>query len=483
MIFGGLTKVYSFIDTENNVEEQQSVPSGFKFDKKTVIGLIGLLLLITAIPIGVYLSQQKQLFKPKAAGLQPLSAPETSFTLYSVSDQYIYQPGYYVSEPRIFVKVKADIEAANLFVAKLKFPANLLEVTKIDTLPTGDGSFIKNWIETTYDNVAGTISVVGGVYAPGFQTKQADSPQNMVQIIFKPKAQGVANIAFDANSEIDSNSNNVNILTTTRGTSFTIIPNPTVTVVPTYGVTPTPTSASNRAFITSTFYNGNLGGLSGADAKCQARADAAKLGGKWKAWLSSDTVAASSRLEKSNNPYKLINGSTIANNWSDLTDGSLAKALNITEFNSTLNVNWVWTNSTSNGSVRQASDNSCNNWSSDSSGGGTGDSSRNDGGWTDFGVSACTYVRPLYCFEQGSITNVTPTPTGIRGDVNSDGKITLVDMSALLSKWGKTGTEAGRADLNADGIVNTFDYSLMIQILIQNGVIKGTSELPANLKR
>jgi len=40
-----------------------------------------------------------------------------------------------------------------------------------------------------------------------------------------------------------------------------------------------------RIFITSTRYTGDLGGINGANAKCQARADAAGLGGTWKALL------------------------------------------------------------------------------------------------------------------------------------------------------------------------------------------------------
>ena len=51
-----------------------------------------------------------------------------------------------------------------------------------------------------------------------------------------------------------------------------------------------------KVFVTSTTYTGNLGGLSGADSKCQARATAANLSGVWKAWLSTGDLAASSRI-------------------------------------------------------------------------------------------------------------------------------------------------------------------------------------------
>lgn len=163
---------------------------------------------------------------------------------------------------------------------------------------------------------------------------------------------------------------------------------------------PTPISGSNRVFLTSTAYNGNLGGLSGADAKCQERANAANLGGTWKAWLSDQQISASNRLNHSNLPYKLVNGTIIANNWPDLTDSSLLNLINITELKTTYNP-WVWTGSFPDGSIRQANDDgNCRNWISDRAGGTVGDASRKDGGWSDYGASDCRYNRPLYCFEQ-----------------------------------------------------------------------------------
>lgn len=163
-------------------------------------------------------------------------------------------------------------------------------------------------------------------------------------------------------------------------------------------LTPTPIP-SKRVFISSTSYDGSLGGLSGADSKCQARADAASLGGNWKAWLSDISTSASSRLNHHTGPYKLLNGNTLANNWNDLTDGSIQYPINLSEINTTINVPFVWTHSFSDGSIRQLHDD-CVSWTSTSSGGSTGDSTRTDGGWSDYGATACTQAHPLYCFEQ-----------------------------------------------------------------------------------
>lgn len=179
----------------------------------------------------------------------------------------------------------------------------------------------------------------------------------------------------------------------------TTIPTPSLSPSPTFIPTPTP-SQSKTIFISSIYYDGNLGGLGGADSKCQALATTASLPGLFRAWLSSDTVSAASRLTHSSVPYRRVDGAIVATNWSDLTDGSLQNPINISEQGTVINSSWVWTNSFADGSIRQSSDSSCLNWLSTSSGGATGDSTRTDSGWSEYGASACYYRRPLYCIEQ-----------------------------------------------------------------------------------
>jgi len=90
-------------------------------------------------------------------------------------------------------------------------------------------------------------------------------------------------------------------------------------------------SARKRVFVTSTTYNGNLGGLSGADAKCQTQADAAGLGGTWTAFLSSSTVSINNRI--ADHAYYLIDEVTkVVDNLADLLDDSLDHAINKTEY-------------------------------------------------------------------------------------------------------------------------------------------------------
>jgi Protein of unknown function (DUF1554) len=65
---------------------------------------------------------------------------------------------------------------------------------------------------------------------------------------------------------------------------------------------------SCTVFVTSQGFNGNLGGLAGADTKCQALADTAGLGGTYKAWLSDSTTDARNRLTQATVPYRLVDG-------------------------------------------------------------------------------------------------------------------------------------------------------------------------------
>ena len=62
-------------------------------------------------------------------------------------------------------------------------------------------------------------------------------------------------------------------------------------------VSPPIPTGHNIVFVTSIEYDGNLGGLGGADAACQSRAAFAGLPGTYVAWLSTPTVSAHSRIQ------------------------------------------------------------------------------------------------------------------------------------------------------------------------------------------
>ncbi len=163
---------------------------------------------------------------------------------------------------------------------------------------------------------------------------------------------------------------------------------------------------SKRVFITSTKYATNPNGVGigqdVADTQCQSTAQAASLGGVWKAWLSYEGSSASSRISHSTIPYTGLDGLKIANNWNDLTDGSIQNPIIRDEFKNLVTNEKVWTGTKQNGDVYSAS--TCYNWNSKSGSGryGIASTSYLDGRWTNFNSQSCqpSSTARLYCFEQ-----------------------------------------------------------------------------------
>jgi hypothetical protein len=185
--------------------------------------------------------------------------------------------------------------------------------------------------------------------------------------------------------------------------------------VVTYLVLSSTVIGNNIVFLTSTTTQGNMGGLVGADARCQTRAAAASLPGDYRAWLSTSSSSASQRLIHSVSPYQLVDGTIIANNWADLTDGSLAATINRTESNTVINAS-VWTATNVNGVFANSSGlTACDNWTSStaSSSAATGRSDATNQTWSLSNFLSCSIPNRLYCIQQ------VPNPATISGRVLS----------------------------------------------------------------
>jgi hypothetical protein len=172
-------------------------------------------------------------------------------------------------------------------------------------------------------------------------------------------------------------------------------------------------SSEKRVFVTSSKFTGNLGGLVGADAKCQDLADGAGLSGIWKAWLSDATETAANRLTHSTKPYKMLNGQTVANNWADLTDDALSASWEINQNGNKIpfepgggvpGCSWgggmfffPWTGSANSG---QPSGGHCNNWSTSGGTGRVGLGGYSLSQWTNWCDFPCSSQSRLYCLEQ-----------------------------------------------------------------------------------
>ena len=177
------------------------------------------------------------------------------------------------------------------------------------------------------------------------------------------------------------------------------------------------TSGPKRVFVTSQAYQGGLlGGLAGADAKCATRATAAGLTGTYKAWLSDREAQAVFRLTHSTGNYLLVDGTTVAADWSALASGSLAHAIDHDELGALyappLNcfvvggIVPVWTATRYNGRYNATTGGTCNDWTEIQHDGfyidgDVGNAQSHDTHWSESlcGIT-CSESAALYCLEQ-----------------------------------------------------------------------------------
>ena len=167
-------------------------------------------------------------------------------------------------------------------------------------------------------------------------------------------------------------------------------------------------SENKIAFVTSETYTGNLGGLAGADAKCQALAQAAGLPGTYMAWVSDANNSPSTRFTKSNTPYVRVDGVVIANNWNDLVDGTLLAPLNKTESNGAVPLGntscagggfpTTWSGTSTNGTSQGSF---CGNWTNTNGGSRWGRADQTNSSWTQWcSGGLCSWISPIMCFQQ-----------------------------------------------------------------------------------
>ncbi|WAS94535.1 DUF1554 domain-containing protein [Nannocystis punicea] len=152
----------------------------------------------------------------------------------------------------------------------------------------------------------------------------------------------------------------------------------------------------HRVFVTSTTYNGNLGGLAGAQAKCQARADAADLGGTWDAWIGTASSVPADRFPLVLQSYVRLDGVEVApSTWALLTS-NLTATIHVNEYGQSIAVGNTWTGLNADGSLHSST---CQNWTSTSGYGRSGRVDYTNGGWTSQTSEACSFGLRLYCFE------------------------------------------------------------------------------------
>lgn len=123
-------------------------------------------------------------------------------------------------------------------------------------------------------------------------------------------------------------------------------------------------------FITSAVFDGDLGGLDGADLECRLAAEAAGIAAwpRFRAWLSDDTGSPLTRFTQGpatvGVPYVLLNGARVADDLDDLLAAGPQRGIDVTETLEMLPTQRpTWTNTSFTGATHNPTDH-CARWTS-----------------------------------------------------------------------------------------------------------------------
>lgn len=403
-----LTRIYCFVTLNlvNKFAAQLKSSQGFG-----ILGLIVIGLLLLAIPLGIYLTRTQQLNKSKAFQPAPLSAPDLSITL--VSDKGLYAPGDNV---RVSVYVRNEIEAANIYVVKLKFPTDLLNFVSLDKTPSD--AFVQTWTQDLVDNTAGTVNLVTELKdLAGGQNSGYRTPANqqygskLADLNFTAKTTGLKPITFDETSNepsaIYSAITNANLITSKGPVNIEITTQPSATPAPTPTpiTIPTPSGSNTPEFCMDVLTPAK----NTTTDECQVFPNSCIPEG-WVRDRSCETRPPTSQMCRS-----------------VLTPG----------YNPTTGECFVFSNSClPTGWIRQ----SCP-------------------------VSPSPTATP-----STTMAPVNPNSTltiAQRSDINRDGKLNIQDLSILKTEY-QSNILGAKGDINLDQIVNSFDRALLLCELGKN---------------
>ncbi|HEX2613008.1 MAG TPA: hypothetical protein VHO02_05410, partial [Fibrobacteria bacterium] len=122
-------------------------------------------------------------------------------------------------------------------------------------------------------------------------------------------------------------------------------------------------SAPKRMFATSQSYAGNFGGAAAADSICATLAEAALLGGKWNAFLSTNDTGALARTREVGPWFRVDRETKVFNNRTGFTVGALTNIYN--EYGAPIPSSArAWTGTRGDGTADGTQN--CSNWTSTS---------------------------------------------------------------------------------------------------------------------
>lgn len=151
-----------------------------------------------------------------------------------------------------------------------------------------------------------------------------------------------------------------------------------------------------RVFVTGSRFDGALGGAAGADAKCQAAAAAAKLGGTFVAYVATDGGTAESRFATPQQWFRTNDGARVFD-AGPAFEATPAVPIDRTEDGGVLGgAVYVWTGN----ALPNAGERTCSDWTATTGFGGFGKADTNSGDWKQgIGTVDCAEPQRLYCFE------------------------------------------------------------------------------------
>ena len=192
--------------------------------KRSKVAIALMVLVLLAMPVGVYLTLQVQNPYSQASN-QPVETQklESSITLIpripTVNNQSVFP---------VDVVIKSDTTHANLVSAKITFPPEKLEVISIATtspdLTNLDSEYVvKEWLDTSFKNDTGFLNLTAGIPTPGLKTRSGDTTQKRIAtVFFKSKSTGIADITLDPSSMVLAQDDARNILTNSTSAKITI---------------------------------------------------------------------------------------------------------------------------------------------------------------------------------------------------------------------------------------------------------------------
>jgi hypothetical protein len=208
-------------------------------------------------------------------------------------------------------------------------------------------------------------------------------------------------------------------------------------------------AALNIVFVSSATYSGDLGGLAGADLKCNTLSAAAGLAGTYKAFLHTATASAQSRLGSARG-WVRPDGKPFADTVADLADdgGKVLHPPRLDEHGADVGQVWVYTGDA-------AANRTCTGWTSTSGAdlAGLGRTSGTTSVWSDSGVGGCSTPYRIYCLGVDGTAPLPARPVA--------GRIAFLALAGFSRTGGLAGADAYcQAQADAAGLTGTFEALL-----------------------